>query len=71
MNVKIIWKVLNPKLFKAVFKNSIHTSKTYPVTLSKMDCLIMFEEIITFYSENNTKHINTLPYGQNAEILGV
>jgi hypothetical protein len=31
---------------------------------------MLFKEIITVYSENNTKLINTL-YGQNAEILNV
>jgi hypothetical protein len=31
---------------------------------------MLFEEIITVYSENNTKPINTL-YGQNAELQNV
>jgi hypothetical protein len=38
------------------------------VSITKINWLTLFREIIAVYSENNTKHINTL-CGQNAVLL--
>jgi hypothetical protein len=43
-----------------IFKNSVRTAKkTQHVTITKINWLTLFKEIIAVYSENNTKHINT------------
>jgi hypothetical protein len=42
------------------FKNSVNTSmKTPHVTITKINWLMLFKEIIPVYSENQTKPINT------------
>jgi hypothetical protein len=38
--------------------------------MTTINWLVLFKEIIAVYSENHTKHINTL-CGQNAELLSV
>jgi hypothetical protein len=60
---------LKPKLVKLIFKNSASTSKKYnKVSITKINWLTLFREIIVVNSENHTKPINT-PGGQNAELL--
>jgi hypothetical protein len=54
-----------------LFKNPVRTSKRTPhFTITKINWLTLFKEIITVYSKNQMKPINTL-CGQNAEILNV
>jgi hypothetical protein len=49
--------------------NSVLTSKkTQHFTITKINLLMLIEEIIPVYSENDIKPINTL-CGQNAELL--
>jgi hypothetical protein len=54
---------LNPLKMKLVyifFKNSVCTSKRTPnFTITKINRLMLFKEIIAVYSENHTKPINT------------
>jgi hypothetical protein len=48
-----------------LFKNSVRTSKRTPhFTITKINWLTLFKEIIAVYSENYTKPIN-----KNAELL--
>jgi hypothetical protein len=43
-----------------LFKNSVRTSKRTPdFTITKINWLMLFKEIIAVYSENHTKPINT------------
>jgi hypothetical protein len=43
-----------------LFKNSVRTSKRTPhFTIAKINWLTLFKEIITVYSENDAKPINT------------
>jgi hypothetical protein len=43
-----------------LFKNSVRTSKRTPhFTITKINWLTLFKEIIAVYSENHTKPINT------------
>jgi hypothetical protein len=44
------------------------SKKTQPVTITKINWLMLFKEIIPVYSENHMKPINTL-CGQNTELL--
>jgi hypothetical protein len=63
--------LLKPKLFQIIFKNSVRTAKkTLLFTITKINWLISFKEIIAVYSENHMKIINTL-CGQDAELLVV
>jgi hypothetical protein len=42
-----------------IFKNSVRTSKRTPhFTITWINWLMLFKEIITVYSENHTKPIN-------------
>jgi hypothetical protein len=51
---------LKPKLVLILFKNSIRTEKkTLHFTVTKINRLTLFKEIIAVYSENHTKLINT------------
>jgi hypothetical protein len=51
------------------FKNSVRTAKkTQRVSMMVIGWLTLFREITVVYSENHTKHINTL-CGQNAEVF--
>jgi hypothetical protein len=60
---------LNPSLVKVIFKDSVPTAKkTQPVTITKINQLMLFKEIIDVYTENHTKQTNTL-CGQNSEFL--
>jgi hypothetical protein len=52
-----------------IFKNSVRTAKKTPhFTITKINWLTLFTEIIATYSENHTKPINTLR-GHNVELL--
>jgi hypothetical protein len=52
-----------------LFKNSVRTSKRTPYfTITKINWLTLFKEIIAVYSQNHTKPINTLRV-KNAELL--
>jgi hypothetical protein len=52
-----------------MFNNSVPTlEKTQHVSITKINLLKLFKEIITVYSEIHTKPINTLR-GQIAELL--
>jgi hypothetical protein len=52
-------------------KNLVHADKrTLRFAITKIIDLLLFKEIISFYSENNTKPINTL-CGKRAELLNV
>jgi hypothetical protein len=43
-----------------LFKKPVHTSKRTPhFTIAKIKSLMLFKEIITVYSENHVKPINT------------
>jgi hypothetical protein len=43
-----------------LFKNSVHTSNGTPnFTITKINWLMLFKEIITVYSESHAKPINT------------
>jgi hypothetical protein len=43
-----------------LFKNSVRTSKrTLHFTITKINWLMLFEEIIAVYAENHTKHVDT------------
>jgi hypothetical protein len=49
-----------PKLIYILFKNSVRTSKRTPnFTITKINWLMLFKEIIAVYSENHAKPINT------------
>jgi hypothetical protein len=50
---------LKPKLDYIIFKNSVCTAKkTQHFTITKINWLTLFKEIIAVYNENHTKHIN-------------
>jgi hypothetical protein len=43
-----------------IFKNVVRTAKKTPhFTITKINRLTLFKEIIAVYSENHTKHMNT------------
>jgi hypothetical protein len=53
--------LLKSKFVQIIFKNSVRTSKkTQHFSITKINWLKLFKEIITVYSGNHTKHINTL-----------
>jgi hypothetical protein len=42
-----------------LFKNAVRTSKRTPhFTITEINWLTLFKEVISVYSENNTKHVN-------------
>jgi hypothetical protein len=48
------------KLVWIIFKNSLRTSKRTPhFTITKINWLTLFKEMIAVYSENHTRPINT------------
>jgi hypothetical protein len=52
-------KPLKTKLVYILFNNSVRTSKGTPnFTITKINWLTLFKEIIAVYSENYTKPIN-------------
>jgi hypothetical protein len=52
--------ILKPKLVYIIFKNSVRTAKkTQHFTITKVNWLMMFKEIIAVCSENHTKPTNT------------
>jgi hypothetical protein len=49
-----------PKIIQLIFKNSVRTAKkTQLFTITKINWLTLFKEIIPVYSENHTKPIST------------
>jgi hypothetical protein len=47
---------LKPNLAWIIFKNSVRTAKkTQPFTITKINWLTLFKEIIPIYGENHTK----------------
>jgi hypothetical protein len=51
---------MKTKLVYVLFKNSVRTSKRTPhFTITKINWLTLFKEIIAVYSENHTKPIST------------
>jgi hypothetical protein len=43
-----------------LFKNSVRTSKRTPhFTITKINWLMLFKEVVAVYSDNHTKPINT------------
>jgi hypothetical protein len=56
---------LKPKLAWIIFNDSVRTAKkTQHFTITKINWLTLFKEIIAVYIENHMKHIN-----KNAELL--
>jgi hypothetical protein len=57
------WNAINPlkpQLVYIIFRNSVRTSKrSQHLTITKINWLKLFKEIIAVYSENHTKLINT------------
>jgi hypothetical protein len=52
-----------------LFKYSVHTSKRTPhFTITKINWLTLFKELIAVYTENNMKLINAF-CGQEAELI--
>jgi hypothetical protein len=67
------WNInaLKPKLIKKKFKNSVRTAKkTQHFTITKINWLTLFKEIIAVYSENHIKPMNALS-GKNVELLNI
>jgi hypothetical protein len=57
------------KFIQVIYKSSVCTSQeTHHVSATKSNRLMLFRETVAVYSENHTKHINTL-CGQNAGLL--
>jgi hypothetical protein len=55
---------LKPKFAKIIFKSSVRTSKKTPhFTITKINLLTLFKEIIAVYTENHMKQI------KNADLL--
>jgi hypothetical protein len=53
-----------------LFKNSVRTSKRTPhFTITKINWLILFKEIIAVYTENHTKPKKNTLCEQNAEFI--
>jgi hypothetical protein len=51
---------LKLKLVEVIFKNSVRTAKkTLHFTITKINWLTLFKEIIAVYTENHTRPINT------------
>jgi hypothetical protein len=49
-----------PKLAQIIFKNSVRTAKeTLHFTITKINWLTLFKEIIGVYSENHTNRMHT------------
>jgi hypothetical protein len=60
---------LKPELVFLIFRNSIRTAKkTQPITITKINQLMLFKEILAVYTRNHMKPTNTL-CGQNEELL--
>jgi hypothetical protein len=56
----VYFNPLKSKLVKIVFKNSVRTAKkTQHFTITKINWLTLFKEIITVYFEKHTKPKNT------------
>jgi hypothetical protein len=47
---------MKPKLVQLIFKNSVRTAnKTQHFSITKINWLMLFKEIIAVYTENHTK----------------
>jgi hypothetical protein len=56
----VFFDPLKPVLVQIIFKNSVRTAKkTQHFTITKINWLKLFKEIIFAYIQNHTKHINT------------
>jgi hypothetical protein len=56
----LVMKSIYAELVQIIFKDSVRTAnKTPHFTITKINWLTLFKEIIPVYSENHTKHINT------------
>jgi len=54
-----------------LFKNSVRTSKRTPhFTITTINWLTLFKDVIALFSDNHAKFINTL-CGQNVELLNI
>jgi hypothetical protein len=59
-NYYTLFKPLKPKLVYIILKNSVRTvKKTQHFTITKINLLTLFREIIVVYSEDHKKPINT------------
>jgi hypothetical protein len=62
---------LKQKFIQIIFNNSVRTAKKTPrFTITKINWLQLFREIIAVYSENYTEKINIL-FEENAESLNL
>jgi hypothetical protein len=54
-----------------IFKNSVNTAKKTQFTITNINWLMLFKEIIVVYSENRTKLMNTFSgkKKKNADLL--
>jgi hypothetical protein len=67
----IVTNPLKPKLIQIIYQNSFRTAKKTPhFTITKINWLTLFKEIIAVYSENHTKLTNTY-CEQNAKLLNI
>jgi hypothetical protein len=56
----IYFNPLEAELVQIIFKNSVRTSKiTLHLNITKINWLMLFQEMITIYSENHLKLVNT------------
>jgi hypothetical protein len=64
-----LFNALKPKLVEIIFEHLARTAKKTPYfTITKINWLMLFKEIIAVYSENHMKPINALCV-QNAELF--
>jgi hypothetical protein len=55
----VLLNPLKPQLVQIIFKKSVRTAKKTPhFTITKINWLTLFEEIIAVYYENHTKPMN-------------
>jgi hypothetical protein len=60
VKVRTLINLLKLRLVYLIFKNSVCTAKKTPhFTITKINLLMLFKEIIADYSENHMKPINT------------
>jgi hypothetical protein len=65
-------KLLKPKLVEIILKDSVRTSKTTPhFTITKINWLMLFKEIIAVCSENHTKPTYTNTALQSVKTAGI
>jgi hypothetical protein len=65
----MLFNRLKAKLVQMLFKNSVRTSKRTPhFTITKINWLMLFKEIITVYSDCES-HTNPRKKKQNGQLL--